>query len=278
MEASSFVFVEGGPFIYGPEITYERLSLAPRPRPRQEIDLPPFWIGRYPVAYAEWKTFLDETGYPWRGQWYRVRSGPKGWLRRFAPAADYPPEMANYPIVDVSLSDALAYCEWLSARLGVACTLPTEFEWEKAARGVDGRTFPWGEEFPRPVLSRLKPTHRLGLDYLFFNLFLPRGRELARCGWYWRVGAPLPVGAIPQNVSPFGCCDMAGNIWEWTVSLYNPAEPRFHVVKGGSWGYSPWHTAVNCRSACSITIPSVDYRAQGTGFRVIVREGERAIG
>ena len=62
---------------------------------------------------------------------------------------------------------------------------------------------------------------------------------------------------------------MAGNIWEWTVSLYNEAAPDFHVVKGGSWGYSPQHTACNCRSACSITIPSVEYRAQGTGFRVV---------
>lgn len=78
------------------------------------------------------------------------------------------------------------------------------------------------------------------------------------------------MGAAPQNVSPYGCMDMNGNIWEWTSSLYNPALPRFHVVKGGSWGYSIHHAKLFVRSACGVTTPCVDYRAQGTGFRVMV--------
>lgn len=267
---NDFVHVPAGSFIYGPEVTYERLELAPPLRPRQELTLDEFWIGRYPVTYARWKRFLDETGYRWGGNWHTVRRGWGGWLRKFAICAAYPPEMADYPIVDVTLADALAYCEWLSGKLGLTCTLPTEFQWEKAARGVDGRLYPWSNEPPRPELAHLRPTHTLGLDYYFYNLFVKPRRELARSGWYWRIGAPLPVGSIPQNVSPYGCYDMAGNIWEWTVSLYNKDRPDFHVVKGGSWGYSPQHTACNCRSACSITIPSVDYHAQGTGFRVVV--------
>ncbi|MFN8453374.1 MAG: SUMF1/EgtB/PvdO family nonheme iron enzyme [Anaerolineae bacterium] len=266
----SFVCVPAGPFIYGPEVTYERLEQAPPPRPRQTVELAEFWIARCPVTYTEWKRFLDETGYTWPGQWYAIRPGWRGWLRRFAIVPEYPAEMADYPIVDVSQADALAYCAWLSPQLGVHCTLPTEFQWEKAARGTDGRTFPWGEELPRPELAHLKPTHTLKLDYYFHNLFVKPKRELARSGWYWRIGTPLPAGAIPDNVSPYGCLDMAGNIWEWTTSLYNENIPGFHVVKGGSWGYSPQHTACNCRSACSVTTPSVDYRAQGTGFRVII--------
>lgn len=63
---------------------------------------------------------------------------------------------------------------------------------------------------------------------------------------------------------------MSGNIWEWTSSLYNPELPDFHVVKGGSWGYTIHHAKCNVRSACSVTTPSRDYRAQGTGFRVMV--------
>ena len=274
----SFVYVSAGNFIYGPELTYERLKQAPPSKPRQEMWLDDFWIARYPVTFREWKRFLDETGHPWPGEWWAIRRGVRGWLRKFAPVADYPPEMANYPMVDVTLGDALAYCEWLSGKTGLACTLPTEFQWEKAARGPstgsgqahDGRTWPWGEALPRPELSHLEATHTLGLDYYWHNLFTRPQTELARSGWYWRIGAPLPVGAIKQNVSPYGCVDMAGNIWEWTTSLYNSADPRFHVVKGGSWGYSPQHTACNCRSACSVTTPSEEYHAQGTGFRVIV--------
>jgi formylglycine-generating enzyme required for sulfatase activity len=228
-----------------------------------------FWLARYPVTYAEWKVFLDDNGYPWAGHWYAIRPGWRGWLRRFALVDSYPPAMANYPIVDVSQTDALAYCDWLSEKLGLTCTLPTEFQWEKAARGPDGRTYPWGKALPRPELSHLKATHTLGLDYYFYNLFVRPKIELARSGWYWRIGAPLPVGAVPVNVSPYGCYDMAGNIWEWTVSLYNENIPGFHVVKGGSWGYSPQHTASNVRSACSVTTPSTSYRAQGTGFRVM---------
>lgn len=267
---AGFVHVPAGPFIYGPEVTYERLEQAPSPRPRQVMTLDEFWIGQYPVTYREWQTFLLETGYVWQGHWYTIRQGWSGFLRRFAICAGYPPDMANYPIVDVSQADALAYCAWLSDGLKLKCTLPTEFQWEKAARGPDGRTYPWGETLPRPELAHLRATHTLGLDYYMYNLFILPKREWARSGWYWRCGTPLPVGAIPQNVSPYSCYDMAGNIWEWTTSEYNEQFPGFHVVKGGSWGYSPQHTASNCRSACSVTTPSVEYRAQGTGFRVII--------
>jgi formylglycine-generating enzyme required for sulfatase activity len=249
------------------------LALAPPSRPVQELCLDQFWIGRFPVTYAEWRVFLEETGHRWVGTWYVIRTGYKGWLRRYAPVDHYPPEMASYPIVDVTQADAFAYCDWLSETLGLCCTLPTEFQWEKAARGSDGRTYPWGEELPRPELAHLKPTHTLGLDYYWHNLLVRPQREWARSGWYWRIGTPLPVGAIPQNVSPYGCYDMAGNIWEWTSSRYNPDVADYHVVKGGSWGYSPQHTMCYCRSACSITIPSPGYHAQGTGFRVVVLPG-----
>ena len=269
---NTFAHIPAGPFIYGPEITYERLELAPPARPRQEMTLDAFWIARTPVTYAEWKEFVDQTGHDWIGAWWRIQHGPHGLLRRFALYETYPPEMARYPIVDVTQNDAYAYCDWLSQRLNLRCTLPSEFQWEKAARGTDGRIYPWGNDLPRPELAHLKATHTLGLDYYLHNLFVRPTRDWARSGWYWRIGAPLPVGAIPQNVSPYGCYDMAGNIWEWTSSLYNESVPDFHVVKGGSWGYSPQHTASNCRSACSTTIPSAVYHAQGTGLRVAILE------
>ncbi|MBI3360687.1 MAG: SUMF1/EgtB/PvdO family nonheme iron enzyme [Chloroflexi bacterium] len=262
--------VPAGPFIYGPEEVYERQSGAGPCRARMTIDLPAFDMAKRPVTYAAWKVFLDETGYAWPGNWWAIRKPDdlRGLWRRFAIVREYPPEMADYPMVEVSLADALAYCEWLSARTGRRVTLPTEEQWEKAARGTDGRTYPWGEEPPRPELlwQRRFP---VGPETYLYSIVVRGRKELARCGWYWRNGTPLPVGAIPENVSPYGCVDMAGNIWEWTVSLYHPDAPHFHVVKGGSWGYSVHHTKCCVRSACSTWIKSVDYRAQGTGFRVI---------
>lgn len=272
MLIEGFVRVPASAFVYGPEETYERLEECPPPRPRQKLELDDFWIAIYPVTYIQWKTFLEETKFPWVGHWWAVRPGydPRGLWRRYAIGADYPPAMSDYPMVDVSQTDALAYCEWLSKRIGHRCTLPGEEQWEKAARWTDGRTYPWGEEPPRPDLLWQKK-FPVGLETYFHSLWYRPLRELARCGWYWRNGTPLPVGAQPRNVSPYGCRDMAGNIWEWTTSLYNPALPDFHVVKGGSWGYSVHHTKCYVRSACSITIPSRDYRAQGTGFRVIIQ-------
>ena len=270
---SEFVFVPAGPFIYGPEETYERLVQAPPPKPRQTIELDAFYSGVHPVTYGEWKTFLDETGFRWGGNWWAI-ARRADWRRRYAIVKDYPPEMANYPIVDVSQIEALAYCEWLSKKIGPRsrkCGLPTEFQWEKVSRGTDGRTYPWGETKPRPEIQWQRRFPVGPETYLFSRVVRPQ-REWARAGWYWRNGTPVPVGSIPQNVSPCGCRDMAGNIWEWTTSLYNPKLPDFHVVKGGSWGYSIHHTKLYVRSACSVTIPSRDYRAQGTGFRVIIEE------
>ena len=177
--------------------------------------------------------------------------------------------MADYPMADVTQTDALAYAAWLSDKIGQVCSLPSEEEWEKAARGHDGRTYPWGEEHPRPELAHLG--NWVKLRYYAYNLFIKPEREWARSGWYFRCGSPLPVGAIPQNVSPYGCYDMAGNVWEWTRSPYHPAVPGFHVVKGGSWGYSPHHTRCCVRSAASITTTSDRYHAHGTGFRLSIR-------
>ncbi len=261
-----FVHVPAGAFIYGPEETYERLAQCPPPKPRQTIELDEYWIARAPVTYQEWKTFLDETGYVWRGSWWAIRGD---WRRRYKMVNAYPHEMANYPIVDVSQADAFAYCEWFSKKSGRRVTLPTEEEWEKAARGTDARTYPWGEQHPRPELWWQKK-FPVGPETYLYSLIVKPGRELARCGWYWRNGSPVPVGNLPENISPYGCLDMAGNIWEWTTSLYNPKLPDFHVVKGGSWGYTVHHTKTYVRSACSVTTPSVEYRAPGTGFRLVM--------
>jgi formylglycine-generating enzyme required for sulfatase activity len=266
-----FVRIPAGPFIYGPETCYERLEKSRALRPRQEITLGDFYLAKYPVTVGEWRSFVEETGRPWEGRWWNIRRRLRAAWRRFGPTDRYPAKLANFPIVDVTQADAYAFCVWLSNKLNRRCTLPTEEQWEKAARGADGRTYPWGERHPRPDV-RWQRKFPVGVETYLFSLLVKPWREWARSGWYWRTGSPLPVGSIAKNVSPYGCYDMSGNAWEWTSSLYNPDWPGFHVVKGGSWGYSVHHTKLYVRSACSITIPSEHYHAQGTGFRVAIVE------
>lgn len=264
-----FVHVPAGPFIYGPEECYERLELCPPPRSRQTITLDGFDMARKPVSYRDWKRFLDDTGHRWEGNWWRRVKGWRGkFLRAYAVSPTFPDGHDDYPVVDVSQDDAYAYCTWLSKRIGRTCTLPTEEQWEKAARGTDGRVYPWGDKPPRPEIQWQR-TFPVGPETFLFSLLIPACRPWAWAGWYWRCGHPVPIGSSTENVSPYGCLDMSGNIWEWTSSLYHPDLPDFHVVKGGSWGYTIHHTKCNVRSACSVTVPSVVYRAQGTGFRVV---------
>ena len=139
------------------------------------------------------------------------------------------------PVVGVNWYEAAAYCRWLSAVSGREFRLPTEAEWEKAARGTDGRAYPWGDRFD-PALCNTVESH---------------------------VYTTTPVGLYAGGVSPYGLFDAAGNVWEWTgdwYQMYAGGEPsddfgeRYRVVRGGSWArdrgyarcaYRNWFVPVN---------------------------------
>ena len=115
-----------------------------------------------------------------------------------------PKGRADHPVVMVSHADARAYAKWLSSETGRAWRLPTEVEWEKAARGTDGRHFPWGNTY--------NPTRLNSHDAGPFDT--------------------MPVGRFPNGASPFGLMDAAGQVFEWTSTRAGKAR---HRVKGGSW-------------------------------------------
>jgi formylglycine-generating enzyme required for sulfatase activity len=147
-------------------------------KPVHRVHLGRFLIARVPITNAQYRLFVEAAGHPAPGHWEDGRV-PRG--------------LESHPVVYVSWHDAMAYCRWLSEVAGKPIALPSEAQWEKAARGDRGqRAYPWGEEWDETRCN----TRELGL------------------------GGTTPVGIFPEGASPYGCLDMAGNVWEWTRSLW----------------------------------------------------------
>lgn len=169
--------------------------------PAHVVKLPAYRIDKYEVTNLQYKQFIDATG----------RRSPSHFRNR-----TFPPGKADHPVTFVSWNDADAYCRWAGKRL------PTDAEWEKAARGTDKRTFAWGNEFDINHANTPVRWERLKLD-----------------------GDTTPVGAFESGISPYGVYDMSGNVWEWTASWYLPypgnTRPtenygeKYKTLKGGSW-------------------------------------------
>jgi serine/threonine-protein kinase len=183
---------------------------------KREVYLDEFWIGRTPVTNAQYARFVADTGH----------APPAHWEGKTPPQ-----EIIDHPVVEVDWYDAAAYAEWAGARL------PTEEEWEKAARGTDGREYPWGDQFD----SSLCNSSESGIN------------------------DTTPVGRYsPGGDSPYGVADMAGNVWEWTDSWWDKSQ-RSRVLRGGSFGVHS--RGVRC-AYHSGYIPNG--RSPDVGFRVVV--------
>ena len=188
-----------GPFTMGSDPAAEH---APDPdeAPQHSVAVPAFRLGRTPVTNAEYRAFVVEAGRP----------SPSSW-----PGGAIPLGREHHPVTYVSWDDAAAFCAWAGGRL------PTEAEWERAARGADARTWPWGDELP----------------------------DVSRA--LFRAVDTCAVGLHPLGAGPFAALDLAGNVWEWTASAlrpypYEPAdgrespgadEPR--AVRGGTFAHGP---------------------------------------
>jgi len=197
-------YVPGGKFTMGSDDWW------PKVQPAYIKDLKAFYIDKFEVTNARYKAFVDATN----------KKPPLNW-----PGGVIPKDKIKHPVTYVTWYDADAFCKWEGKRL------PTDAEWEKAARGTDKRAFPWGNKFYK---------------------------EKANTPQYG-YGATLPVGSFPEGVSPYGVYDMAGNVWEWTASWLKPypgnTHPdenygeRFKVLKGGSWYDCTYYK-------CGISAPS----------------------
>ncbi|MEO8341569.1 MAG: SUMF1/EgtB/PvdO family nonheme iron enzyme, partial [Nitrospirota bacterium] len=212
------VKVPKGPFLYGDE------------RVREVINHD-YWIDQYPVTNRKYRAFIVADGYGTHAYW-----SSDGWKWKIENNITTPKywnntkwNKADHPVVGVSYYEAEAYAKWVEKRL------PTEREWEKAARGEDGRRYPWGEEFDK---------NRCNSD---------------ESG----IGHTTPVTQYPKGVSPYGCYDMAGNVWEWCADWYDEEKKDWRVRRGGSWFNEP----VNLRASDRYWIYAVN-RANFNGFRL----------
>ncbi len=258
-EAPEVVFVAGGDFITGSDQAERELGYQLDERAyghsitrkngwydfeekRQKINLPAFSITKNLITNELYARFIAETGYrapdvdekTWAS--YRLIH-PYERTRRFAWADNKPPEgRTQHPVVLVSHKDVQAYARWLSKKTGQKWQLPTEKQWEKAARGKMGLIFPWGDTFDK---TRLNSNDTGAFD-------------------------TVPVGMFPQGASPYGMLDGAGQVFEWTATA-TVAKQRFRV-KGGSWDDKGCGV---CRSAARHARP-VDLKHILIGFRLVL--------
>jgi len=266
------VRVPAGPFVMGslsPEQLHPIVANAEGDeQPVRTVRLDGFYIDRLEVTNARFAAFVAETGY--RTDAEREGSGQvvgdAGWHTQDGASWRHPmgPEdgiegLDDHPVVQVSWNDADAFCAWDGKRL------PTEAEWEKAARGIDGRTFPWGMEFDSTRLNFCPEC-----DYAIVS-FAAGPDGFARTA---------PVGSFPAGASPYGALDMAGNVWEWVSDWFDPdyyaygpptnptGPPRRRAfrgsksIRGGSWTSEPGKVRTASRS-----YDPPEWRAFGAGFR-----------
>lgn len=197
-----------------------------REQPQHIVTLAGYSIGKYPVTVGEYLIFWEAGGYQYPRYWTVA-----GWAWRQSLGKIQPEYWDDdkwsgdprFPVVGVSWYEAMAYCRWLSELKQREYRLPTEAEWEKAARGTDGRLYPWGNTFDAKQCN----TRASGLNQT------------------------MSVGMFaPRDVSPWGCSEMVGNVSEWTLSKFEPYEyddndgrndeggNSERVIRGGSW-HSP---------------------------------------
>jgi formylglycine-generating enzyme required for sulfatase activity len=157
-------------------------------------ELGPFEIDAFAVTNRQYHAFVRATSYPMIPAHWKNKAGGEGFFSE---------EEANLPVVNVSFDDAKAYCEWAGLRL------PTGDEWEKAARGVDGRLYPWGDTYKSSLCNSAESGNR----------------------------RPVPVDAYPDGVSPYFCYQMVGNVFEW-VDESHPTNDNFRYLRGGCWAVS----------------------------------------
>lgn len=225
-DGMDILYVPGGSFEMGStELTYAK--------PVRTVDVDGFYIDKYEVTNGQYRRCVSEGACQFGG------ANTSNTRERYYDNPVY----TNHPVINLNWYEARDYCKWVGG------DLPTEAQWEKAARGTDGRRYPWGDFEPNK----------------------------SKANYNQNEGDTMPVGSYSQNVSPYGAMDMAGNVWEWTLDWYadsyspddtdNPTGPtagQFRTIRGGCWYYE----ATFIRSAHRSKHNPL-YRYYNVGFRCV---------
>ncbi len=193
--ADNMVEISAGSFIMGSD------KGDAEDAPAHQVELPSFQLDRFEVTNTEFAKFVEATGY----KTFAEQKGYANWRNNATAGKE------NHPVVSVTWDDAMAYCTWLKKRL------PSEAEWEKAARSNDGRIYPWGNDW-NPANANVKATNQR---------------------------TTMAVGSFAAGFSSYGVADLTGNVWEWTADWYKPYSgntakdayygEKFRVTRGGGW-------------------------------------------
>lgn len=232
------VWVPGGSFVMGSD------KLGGDASPEHRVRVSPFWLGETPVTNRQYEVFLKATGH----------RRPRMW-------SDPDFSDPEQPVVTVSWDDAMAFCAWLSEESGLQVTLPSEAQWEFAARGTDGRMYPWGDDPPDPSRA---------------------------C---FAAEKPARVGTCLKGQGPFGTLDQAGNVWEWCLDVWNggiyaerarrktevvdKGDTRLRSLRGGSWRVSIKNAAEGLAAAFRFRYWRGSVGVHSIGFRVVVVPASR---
>lgn len=232
IDGAIMVYVPAGEFLMGSSDADKQAF--DNEKPQHTVYLNAFWIDKFEVTNALYKKCVDARKCP------APQDGTSYTRRSYYGNSQFD----NYPVINVSWDDATRYCAWAGKNL------PTEAEWEKAARGTDGRIYPWGNIFDKNLLN----------------------------SWEGGKGDTTAVGSYPNGASPYGAMDMAGNVWEWVADWYdvnyykssparnpkNETTGQYHVVRGGSW-----YDSQDLVRAAFRTYYEVDNWAHPLGFRCV---------
>ena len=237
-------------------------------KPVHTVYLDAYYIGKYEVTNEQYCQFLNEKG-------NQTEGGGSTWLEISSSyclieysEGEYKPKSgkADHPVVEVNWYGARAYCNWLSEKTGKTYRLPTEAEWEKAARGTDQKRYPWGNSIDGSYAN-------------YYNSGVPNDNGSTPVGYY--DGTKHGIFSTKDNKSPYGAYDMAGNVWEWCSDWYrnnyyassplsNPSGPSsgtYRVIRGGSWSDSMYHLRSAYRGSTASIFPGArDYHL---GFRCV---------